>query len=421
MRISNSAGSWKAISFLAAAFSLFIMVGCSDAPTVETVSALSRDGGLFIEATGKIISDGGEDVLSKGFCMSTHPNPSITDNKKPVKDMPDLYSANLTGLDKNVIYYVRAYAENSVGVGYGEVIEVITSAAPLVQTGPAEVLGNSEAVLRGSVDALNSKTDKWFEVWTNNESPRRFYVESADVQSAAEVFVTASNLTPGEVYSYVFKASNEAGTVSGEVKTFRLYYEQVSDYDGNKYWTVKIRAQIWLESNLKTTHFLNGDPILNVQPDAEWVAMKSPAWCYTKNDPELGKVYGCLYNNYVGLDSRGLIAGYHTPSRQEYKTLAVYLGGEDVSGLKMRSNTSDWHEGGKGNNVSGFNALPGGARGDENNQFQSLSYQSSFLTSTPMEGVGAYYDVDIYHGVDFIVTSGARLMHKGRSIRLIKN
>ena len=235
-----------------------------------------------------------------------------------------------------------------------------------------------------------------------------------------DVTAYVNGLTRGEVYSYTVKARTAGRVITGETKTFRLYYEQVSDYDGNKYWTVKIGDQIWLESNLRTKHFLNGDPIPNVQPDAEWVAMKSPAWCYTKNDPKLGEVYGCLYNNYVGLDPRGLIAGYHTPSIQEYETLVGYLGGGTIAPRKLKSATDDWANLGKGDNASGFNALPGGWRNENSNPFSTLYYQASFQTTTKMEGVGAYYAANIY-GSGYVMTGGAGFIETGRSIRLVKN
>jgi uncharacterized protein (TIGR02145 family) len=199
-----------------------------------------------------------------------------------------------------------------------------------------------------------------------------------------------------------------------------LFYEQITDRDGNKYWTVKIDNQIWMAENLKTTHFLNGDPIPNVQGNSEWVSMKSPAYCYAKNDPELGKVYGCLYNNYVGLDSRELIEGYRMATIHDYEVLVSNNGGGTTASCKLKSTTDDWHNGEKGDNSSGFNALPGGWRNEKSNPFSTLYYQASFQTTTPMEGVGAYYAANIYSS-GYVITGGAGFIETGRSIRLVKN
>jgi uncharacterized protein (TIGR02145 family) len=200
-----------------------------------------------------------------------------------------------------------------------------------------------------------------------------------------------------------------------------LFYEQITDRDGNKYWTVKIDNQIWMAENLKTTHFLNGDPIPNVQPDAEWVGMKSPAWCYYNNDPKLGEVYGCLYNNYVGLDSRELIEGYRMPTIQDYEVLVSNNGGGTTASCKLKSATDDWHNGEKGDNSSGFNALPGGGRGNDDT-FSSLSYSAVFQTATIAEWDSSQNYIVIIQNQNssFVMTTGASMRYKGRSIRLIK-
>ena len=148
--------------------------------------------------------------------------------------------------------------------------------------------------------------------------------------------------------------------------------------------------------------------------------MKSPAWCYTKNDSKLGEVYGCLYNNYVGLDPRGLIAGYHTPTIEEYRTLVAYLGGGTIAPRKLKSATDDWILDRKGDNSSGFNALPGGWRSGKENPFSTLYYQSAFLTTTKMEGFEGYYALAVY-GSGETMTAGANNTYFGNSIRLIKN
>jgi hypothetical protein len=263
----NFLGIWKAIAFLTVAFSLFFLVGCrSDVPTVETVSATVTYDGSYIQAAGKVISDGGEEIHLQGFCLSRHSLPSTSDLVKNASGASASFNATFGDLEKNVTYYVRAYAMNSVGIGYGEVIEVYTSAVALAQTGAAQVLSNTEAILNATIDPLNSEIEVWFEVSCIGEAVRRVEVQKTGTQSVSEVSARAIGLTPGEVYNYKVVVKNAYGVSVGENKTFRLYYEQVSDYDGNKYWTVKIGSQIWLESNLKTTRFLNGDPTHTFQP-----------------------------------------------------------------------------------------------------------------------------------------------------------
>lgn len=364
--LTRNRAFWNATAFLTTAvFSLFLFTACGpDVPTVESVEAYPLEGGAVIEAVGKLVSDGGSEITAKGFCLSKHPNLTLDDYNKMPWASSSVFRVKFYQLEQNTAYYLRAFAINEAGIGYGEVLEVFTSAVALAKTDTAQVLNTTEAILKATVHPQNSETAVWFEVWTSSpgdyENRKRFDLPVVKGNQAIAVSTKATGLSAGEVYYYVVKTENAVGINEGVQKTFRLFYDQVSDYEGNKYWTVKIGNQIWLAENLRTKHFLNGDAIPNVQPDNEWVGMRSPAWCYTNNDPKLGEIYGCLYNNYVGLDPRGLIAGYHTPSIQEYETLVGYLGGGTTAPRKLKSATDDWYNGGKGDNASGFNALPGG-------------------------------------------------------------
>jgi hypothetical protein len=67
-------------------------------------------------------SDGGTPVTSRGVCWSTNDNPTVTDNKTEDGMGSGAFSSNISGLTTNTTYYIRAYAVNSVGIGYGNVL-----------------------------------------------------------------------------------------------------------------------------------------------------------------------------------------------------------------------------------------------------------------------------------------------------------
>jgi uncharacterized protein (TIGR02145 family) len=129
--------------------------------------------------------------------------------------------------------------------------------------------------------------------------------------------------------------------------------------------TVKIGNQHWMKHNLNVDHFRNGDPIPHAKTDKEWEKAgenKQPAWCYYGNKPENGKKYGKLYNWFAVNDPRGLAPqGYHIPTDEEWEELVSYVGGEDVAGIKLKSQ-SGWKKNGNGTDEFGFTALPGGYR-----------------------------------------------------------
>jgi uncharacterized protein (TIGR02145 family) len=78
---------------------------------------------------GNVISDGGSPVTARGIVWSTFPNPTvslstITNNGSGL----GLFSSSISGLILNTTYYVRAYATNNVGTGYGNEISFTTKA-----------------------------------------------------------------------------------------------------------------------------------------------------------------------------------------------------------------------------------------------------------------------------------------------------
>jgi len=86
-------------------------------------------------AGGNITSTGGAKITEQGICYSTTELPTISDSK--VVDISGLktFSTEITGLAEGTAYYVRAYAKNEAGTGYGEPIKIGTFANKTVTTG----------------------------------------------------------------------------------------------------------------------------------------------------------------------------------------------------------------------------------------------------------------------------------------------
>lgn len=76
---------------------------------------------------GNILSDGGADVTSRGVCWSTSTNPTTANLKTIDGNGLGIFTSNLINLTANTIYYVRAYATNSIGTGYGTEISFTSS------------------------------------------------------------------------------------------------------------------------------------------------------------------------------------------------------------------------------------------------------------------------------------------------------
>ena len=69
---------------------------------------------------GEVTFDGNVTVTVRGICWNTTGTPTIEDNKTTDGEGIGSYTSNMTNLEHNTTYYVRAYAINEVGTAYGE-------------------------------------------------------------------------------------------------------------------------------------------------------------------------------------------------------------------------------------------------------------------------------------------------------------
>jgi hypothetical protein len=76
---------------------------------------------------GNVTTDGGTLVTENGVCWATLPNPTTANNKISVGSGTGNFTANISGLSDNTIYYVRAYAINSAGTAYGNELSFTTT------------------------------------------------------------------------------------------------------------------------------------------------------------------------------------------------------------------------------------------------------------------------------------------------------
>lgn len=108
----------------------------------------------------------------------------------------------------------------------------------------------------------------------------------------------------------------------------------------------------------------------------EYAAVKAAAmWCYYNNDPALGAVCGKLYNwyavkllqmdiDYYNVANPTALWGWRVPASADFTMLSTYLGGDSVSGGKMKKDgLLFWATPNTGaDNSSGFSAIANGNR-----------------------------------------------------------
>lgn len=117
--------------------SIFLINACKkDKPTPPVMTTIVVNEISYTTATsgGNVTDEGGAPVLSMGICWNTSVNP-IIDNNKTIESKSSLaftsnlttdiiaegiFASNITNLTPNTTYYLKSYATNSVGTGYGD-------------------------------------------------------------------------------------------------------------------------------------------------------------------------------------------------------------------------------------------------------------------------------------------------------------
>jgi hypothetical protein len=92
----------------------------------EIITSAVSNVTITTAVSGGNCSDGGAPVTAKGVCWSTSHNPTTDSPKTNDSSGTGTYISRITGLTANTPYYVRAYATNRIGTGYGNEVTFTT-------------------------------------------------------------------------------------------------------------------------------------------------------------------------------------------------------------------------------------------------------------------------------------------------------
>lgn len=185
--------------------------------TVSNINATTASSG------GSITNDGGATVTSRGVCWSSGIEPSLTDNKTSDGAGAGNFTSTITGLNGGTTYYIRAYATNGIGTGYGMAMSFITlgqSPVPAITT-PTNV-NTTSATLNGTVKANYLSTVVTIEYGTTSSYGSTVTPSQNPVTGNTSTTVSAdiTGLTAGTVYHFRLKAVNSLGTTYSNDLTF---------------------------------------------------------------------------------------------------------------------------------------------------------------------------------------------------------
>lgn len=192
-----------------------------DIPTVVTgiVTEITDSSAL---SGGEVTADGGAEILARGICWSTDPIPTISDSITTDGVGLGVFVSSLTELEPGTVYYVRAYATNSAGTAYGEILQ-FTSPAILatVTTAEATEITDTSAVSGGViVDNGGAEIVTKGVCWSTNENPTLLDNFTTDGTGMEPFTSSLTGLTANTVYYVRSYATNSIGTVYGNQVTF---------------------------------------------------------------------------------------------------------------------------------------------------------------------------------------------------------
>jgi uncharacterized protein (TIGR02145 family) len=368
---------------------------------------------------GTISFTGGAPHSEKGLVYSTTTNPTIANTKLIDNTVGLNWTTNITGLTGNTKYYVRAYAINSVGAGYGGLDSFTTSPIlPIISTNPVATITRTTAVSGGNIssDGGSVITGRGI-VWNKTGNP----VVGTDIirtdasNTTGSFTLNLGNLNSGITYYVRAYATNAIGTSYGNQLTFTT--QPVLDTIGNQYTTITINGKEWFKENLKTTKYATGDSIENVPTAGDWGLRTSGAWVYYNNDINNNNSLGKLYNWYAVTDVKGLCpTGWHVATDADWTSLTANYGLDAAAGNELKA-TTVWTLPNSNTNLSGFGALPGGGRGGLD--FGDLNNKGFWWTSTLFDASNSYAR-RLEYNTDTVIRYTESNKY-GFSVRCVKN
>lgn len=193
-----------------------------DGLAVITTNSVTNITATSAISGGNITDDGGLNISARGVCWSTAQNPTINDNHSNDGSGTGEFVSNMSGLDNNTTYYLRAYATNSKGTAYGEERSLTT------QEGLAAITTNdiTNITANSAVSGGNITDDGGFTItargvcWSTSQNPTINDSQTTNGTGIGQFTSSITELTYNTIYYVRAYATNSKGTSYGEEKIF---------------------------------------------------------------------------------------------------------------------------------------------------------------------------------------------------------
>lgn len=410
-------------------------ISCEKKPTAPVLGVTWIYGGTStsIAAESYLLTDGGSPASIMGICWNTSKNPTTANNKSVEKGLIGSFTSTLAPLLPNTLYYIRAYATNREGTGYGYETTYTTGQSAIYISDP-EIYSLTQNT---AVIEINITSDPGTQItargscWSTMPYPTIYSLKTIDGTGFGKFESTLSGLNPQTRYFIRPYAETGDSIIYGGEYSFKTYYGALTDIDNNQYFSILLGNQEWMAANLKVKKYNNGETIGTTNPvtlDIQSENTPEYQWAYNGEDgyesmPSItnASVYGRLYTWYAITDSRKICpAGWHIPNDIEWSVLIDYLGGDTVAGAKMKEGLNlQWVNPEVGViDETGFDALLAGYR-DPAGSFLDLQRTATWWSAISFSSTEAFQSTCSF--LNNMVIKKNSPKSSGSSIRCLKD
>ena len=142
-------------------------------PPTVTITSITNVASASANSGGEVTSDGGTTVTERGVCWSVNQNPTTSDSKIANGTGLGSFTSSLTGLTPGTTYNIKAYAINSVGIGYSNQLTYTTLAlVPILTTTELSSVTSTSATSGGNItNNGGAEVTARGVCWSTNQNP----------------------------------------------------------------------------------------------------------------------------------------------------------------------------------------------------------------------------------------------------------
>ncbi|MGE0077819.1 MAG: LamG-like jellyroll fold domain-containing protein [Bacteroidales bacterium] len=190
-------------------------------PVIDSVSNVNLSSASAYFRINELVTD----IAHYGVCWNTSGSPKLTDNytDEGISSTTGSYTSQITSLDTNKIYYIRAYTINANDTAYSKTISFESAYMPEITTMAVNNITDSTATGNLTFTRLGIPNPTAYGVcWNTSGSPTLSdsYSNGGNVSSAGTHSVPITGLTYNTTYYVQAFAVNEVDTVFGVETSF---------------------------------------------------------------------------------------------------------------------------------------------------------------------------------------------------------